>query len=638
MNLKWNKIVTIVGAFILLSTNTFAMEIPEQYQKMLNEGMEIPTEYQELIKKLPEGTEIPEEIQDLLKSIQQGSNITDINNKKINSKEIEFEVYATKLSSIGVFKGTGEGFDLDKQPTRLQGLTMLIRLIGAEQEALALKDEPTKFKDVPLWGRGYVNYAYKKGLTNGISDDEFGSDNILSSKSFTTFVLRALNYNDSVGDFSWNNANQFAKTIGLVDETFENELTNDTFLRGHLAKISFLALQNNIKRHNVTLLEYLVDKGSIDKEKAIKLKNNSSTIEIIEENNDEETATDENNSEEVSVEEEANKDLPISTPTDENIDESKLQAMESYVENNNKYDKLDAVLITRNGKIVYEKYYNSTNKDYISPVFSVTKSVTSMLTGIAEDKGLLKSDDKVLDYFDIQKLSNVDENKKAMEIKHLLTMQSGLKWNDRNDIAGFIINAMIPFSNFKSDEYLLNLEMVAKPGTVYEYNSAHGNIVDSIIYKQSGLHLDDFAKQYLFKPLGIENYKFEKGIDGITFGGKGLHLTARDMAKLGILMQNKGMYNNQQIISNDWVEISTTPLVRTGDDKYSNKLDYAYSWRVDDFGYRADGAGGQRINIYDDKNLVVVFKTATDIAGQSTDTMQQDLNYLINNYILGAAK
>ena len=94
-----------------------------------------------------------------------------------------YEMYADKLSTIGVFKGTENGYELERQPTRLEGLIMLIRLLGKEAEALKMSQEPSAFTDVPDWGMGYVNYAYKNNLTKGLGNGLFGSNDVLSGKS-----------------------------------------------------------------------------------------------------------------------------------------------------------------------------------------------------------------------------------------------------------------------------------------------------------------------------------------------------------------------------------------------------------------------------------------------------------------------
>jgi len=189
-------------------------------------------------------------------------------NLNLVNAEPKYEYYADKLSQIEVFVGTGDGFDLEREPTRLEGLIMLIRLLGVEKEAEEITEFNYPFDDVPEWGKYYVQYAYDNNLTNGVGEDKFGSNQLMNAKSFTTFLLRALNYSDKEGDFSWSNANDFAKEIGLLSENLYFEITSKTFLRDHVAKMSYDALDTKLKNSDINLVEYLVENGSIDVQKA----------------------------------------------------------------------------------------------------------------------------------------------------------------------------------------------------------------------------------------------------------------------------------------------------------------------------------------------------------------------------------
>lgn len=113
----------------------------------------------------------------------------------------KYHAYAEKLAKLDVFRGTGEGFELEREPTRLEGLVMLVRLLGAEEKAKQITTYTFPFDDVPNWGKGYVQYAYENGLTKGVSRDKFGTNSIIDAKSYMTFLLRALGYSDQRGDF-----------------------------------------------------------------------------------------------------------------------------------------------------------------------------------------------------------------------------------------------------------------------------------------------------------------------------------------------------------------------------------------------------------------------------------------------------
>lgn len=190
-----------------------------------------------------------------------------------NAADISFEMQdkAEKLSTLGVFRGTGKGLELDRAPTRLEGLVMLIRLIGAENEALSMDKQECVFTDVPDWGKGYVNYAYKNGLTKGIGNNLFGSNDILQAESYLTFLLRALGYDDKAGDFEWSKAVKKAGDVGIIDTRFIIECAaGEKYTRGHIAVHSYNALQTYMKQSHSTLIGYLADKGVIDEETARK--------------------------------------------------------------------------------------------------------------------------------------------------------------------------------------------------------------------------------------------------------------------------------------------------------------------------------------------------------------------------------
>lgn len=188
---------------------------------------------------------------------------------------------AEKLKTMGVFQGSDIGLELDREATRIEGMIMLIRLLGKESEAEALKGQASTFTDVPEWGLGYVNYAEENGLTKGISKNLFGSNKKIDAKSYVTFMLRALGYNDSKGDFLYNDSIKFAKDKGIIDSSDERELNTKVFLRDHLAKVSILALNANMKEKPLTLLENLVDEGVILKSVAEDMdKNSISDLEV----------------------------------------------------------------------------------------------------------------------------------------------------------------------------------------------------------------------------------------------------------------------------------------------------------------------------------------------------------------------
>lgn len=164
------------------------------------------------------------------------------------------EKAATDLKSLGLFKGVSDtDFDLDRAPTRVEALVMLIRLLG--QEKTALEGEfKHPFTDVPSWADKYIGYAYDSKLTNGISATEFGTSDA-SAAMYLTFVLRALDYSDAEGaDFTWDAPFELAEKIGILTD----EVNTEEFFRADVALVSFNALGAKIKDSELTLADVLI--------------------------------------------------------------------------------------------------------------------------------------------------------------------------------------------------------------------------------------------------------------------------------------------------------------------------------------------------------------------------------------------
>lgn len=178
----------------------------------------------------------------------------------VSASDIQ-EDAANKLYALGLFKGTENGFELNRQPTRTEGLAMFIRLIGAEDEALS-EEYPHPFSDVPSWADSYVGYAYYNGLAHGVSNDTFGAQQYMTVEAYTTFILRALGYDDSNNDFTWNTSIEKAKEIGMLSSEEAFELVNKSATRGSMAQLSLTALSQPLKDDNsTTLANNLIDKG-----------------------------------------------------------------------------------------------------------------------------------------------------------------------------------------------------------------------------------------------------------------------------------------------------------------------------------------------------------------------------------------
>lgn len=166
---------------------------------------------------------------------------------------------ADKLLALHLFQGAAAGYQLDKSPTRMQGLVMLIRLLGLEDEALACT-EASPFSDL-TWGQSYAAYAYANGLTKGTTATTFTPNGLLNTRSYVTFLLRALGYDDSAGDFTVSGALDFAAGISMMTPAAASKLAAVTMNRGDMVDLSYAALTCRMKGGQRTLAEKLQADG-----------------------------------------------------------------------------------------------------------------------------------------------------------------------------------------------------------------------------------------------------------------------------------------------------------------------------------------------------------------------------------------
>lgn len=294
--------------------------------------------------------------------------------------------------------------------------------------------------------------------------------------------------------------------------------------------------------------------------------------------------------------------------TSKHIDTSAIQNLFSqlYVKQN----KIQSVVVVKDKQIVIEEYLNGQTTNQQHDLRSATKSIRSILLGIAIDKGFIDDvNDPISKYLKNPKAKkNLDKRKEKITIKHLLTMSSGLDCNDWDKKSKGQEDRVYKKKNWL--QYTLNLPMVNEPGTVAHYCSMGSVMIAEIVSQASGMTIDKFAKKHLFTPLGIKNFSWgHTSHKKVIPSAKRLYMTARDMAKIGQLVLNKGMWKENQIVSKKWIEESTTPKTKiTG-------VDYAYLWWNIPFltqektliAKAALGNGGQYILILPERNMVAVF-------------------------------
>jgi CubicO group peptidase (beta-lactamase class C family) len=329
--------------------------------------------------------------------------------------------------------------------------------------------------------------------------------------------------------------------------------------------------------------------------------------------------------------------LPRSTPEEMGVDSAFLLGLFEKLYCNNSCH-IHKVMAIRNGHVIGEFCASPFEKDVWHVTHSMCKSVTGMAIGFLVTEGKLKLDDKVAEIFSSRKnpLQLVFSN--GMTVRHLLTMTSGVSFNESGAISG-------------NDWRKLFLEAQQKnaPGSVFEYNSMNSYMLSAIVTELTGESMLEYLKPRLFEPLGIKRVFWETCPQNITKGGWGMFMRIEDMAKLGILYLNKGMYDGKQILPEEWVLEATKPQVET---KNESSPGYGYQlWTgVDREGaYTFNGMLGQNVYCYPDLNMIIVTNAGNDdlfqagnmsriIRGEMADIKVSDAAIEVDEKTLAAQK
>jgi len=328
------------------------------------------------------------------------------------------------------------------------------------------------------------------------------------------------------------------------------------------------------------------------------------------------------------------------------LDATKLCALNEKLEKSPNWN-VHAVLIVRGNRLVYETYRAGEDRrwgtklgvvSYTSEmqhdVRSISKSVVSLLVGIALDRKLIASiDEPVFSFFPEYAALRTPESDE-IQLRHLLTMTSGiawkeaLLWTDPRNTERLMGESSEPY------RYVLEQKLEREPGTNWEYNGGNTMLLSAVLQQTTGKSLFEFAKEALFAPLGITNVSWTNlDASGEPAAHGGLRLRPRDMAKIGQLMLNRGKWNGRQIVPEKWIDDSTQPL-----NDASSSYHYGYQWWVGDskIGERyvnwiaGWGLGGQRIYVVPEYDLVVVITSGM----YSQDNQDSIVLYIFEKYVL----
>ena len=303
-----------------------------------------------------------------------------------------------------------------------------------------------------------------------------------------------------------------------------------------------------------------------------------------------------------------------------------------------KHKEVHSMLLLKDGKLVLEEYFTghkyqwdarkhhgdlvTWDRNMLHAIMSDTKSITSICIGIAIDKGFIDSvDQSIFDYLPEHQHLNTD-GKGEITIEHLLTMTSGLQWDEwsaalsseKNDGVGIWFSEKDPLS------FILERPLVSRPGTSFTYAGGNMIVLGEIIRQATGMDIDEFSGKYLFGPLGIYSFDwYNRFPNGVIEAATGLALTPRGMVKIGATFLDRGVWEGNQIVPEEWAEKSATTFAgNTGIDipgEDSGLNGYSYSWWTKEYSesgqkvhmHSAGGWGGQHIMVLPELDAVVVF-------------------------------
>lgn len=303
--------------------------------------------------------------------------------------------------------------------------------------------------------------------------------------------------------------------------------------------------------------------------------------------------------------------LVLSNPADEQMDTIALDDIYKDVYIDDNLWSLRSLLVFRNGKLVSEAYLKSesdiTTKHLI---WSCTKQVVGLLTGIAIEKGLIDDiEDPIADYFDTE--LNNHQDKSSITIRNMITMRSGIDYN--NDGVGGETDKMLRQIPDNSVEFILNRPINAEQGTKFHYNDGNPHLMSALIQKVAGKPADKWADDVLFSKIEMKSYNWVRYKDGVTLGGYGIETTPREMAKIALCVADSGRWKGQQVINKAWIKEMTSSQVQVDE----LGLSFGYYWWFDterDIHFMW-GHGGQFAFIVPSKHLVVVMTSIPNTQG-----------------------
>jgi CubicO group peptidase (beta-lactamase class C family) len=364
------------------------------------------------------------------------------------------------------------------------------------------------------------------------------------------------------------------------------------------------------------------------------------------------------------------KDWTVATPQSQAMQADSLRAFDDALATG-KYGYIDGIFVTRHGKLVYQKtykhdygtiyrdkagkrdglnqldpggpynYYNSWWHPYyhqteLHSLQSVTKTITSVIIGVAiTRKDFPDISTPVLNFFDTAHVKNIDDRKRRMTIRHLLTMTAGFDWNEGLPYSDPRNDAIVMEASFDWVQYIIDKPMAIEPGQSFNYNSGSSQLLSFVFRKATGKDIEEYAAQHLFSPLAIHQFYWKRTPTGLCDTEGGLYLTAPDLAKIYYLFLKNGNWNGKQIVTSEWVKASVTPSISV-----AQGVRYGYKWWLYEYGndqsklaWAGSGFGGQWPVVIPEYGIVAVFTGWNIVGGKPSLRIMEGIRRLINAVI-----
>lgn len=306
----------------------------------------------------------------------------------------------------------------------------------------------------------------------------------------------------------------------------------------------------------------------------------------------------------------------VSTLEAEDIDTKTIELLTDRIQNN-KYKHIYSMAIVKNGFLVHEAYFNGRDRDARLKIHSITKSITSLLIGIAIESGKIDGLDETAMTYLPGYVKYVDDPRiKTINLEHILTLKTGWKWDEQSAIYDDPSNSHYWMEESEDWlQYVIEKPIENEPGERFVYNTGAVHLLSGVIKNATGMHADRYAEKVLFEPLGITEYKWIKDVNGYPCTGGsngGLCLNARDLAKIGLMVMHGGRWKETQVVPKEWLDEAVRGRFPTG-----NTQDFGYLWWSGSMKIKgkkldyiqASGYGGQLLQLIPELDLIIVFQS-----------------------------